>query len=279
MYGYPLGPIVSHTVGTTGCPAGAQTRWGSTMRVLLVEDDPAVASGVRDGLTNNGYTVDYVANGTAALAAVASEPSPDIVLLDLGLPDIDGQDVCRSIRADSQIPIIVISARGDEVDKVVGLELGADDYLAKPFGIRELIARMRAVTRRSATTPANVSSAPNPTTGQQQIGTLLIDRRAQRVFLSDLEVTLTAKEFALLSFLAEDPGAVCRRTDILNQVWETDWYGPTKTVDAHVASIRKKLGDARWIESVRGVGFRLGNPHEDSANTDSAPASSTGLPL
>ena len=119
------------------------------MRVLLVEDDPAVASGVRDGLASNGYTVDYVSNGTAALAAVASEPLPDIVLLDLGLPDMDGQDVCRSIRSDSQIPIIVISARGDEVDKVVGLELGADDYLAKPFGIRELIARMRAVTRRS----------------------------------------------------------------------------------------------------------------------------------
>ena len=144
------------------------------MRVLLVEDDPAVASGVRDGLAANGYTVDYVSNGTAALAAVASEPLPDIVLLDLGLPDMDGQDVCRSIRSDSQIPIIVISARGDEVDKVVGLELGADDYLAKPFGIRELIARMRAVTRRS--TPGTAAS-PAQVSGQQQVGTLLIDRR------------------------------------------------------------------------------------------------------
>ncbi len=233
------------------------------MRVLLVEDDPAVASGVRDGLTTNGYTVDHVSNGTAALAAVASEPVPDIVLLDLGLPDVDGQDVCRSIRSDSQIPIIVISARGDEVDKVVGLELGADDYLAKPFGIRELIARIRAVTRRSGSGGGG-STAQAQVSGQQQIGALLIDRRAQRVYLSDEEVTLTAKEFALLSFLAEDPGAVCRRTDILNQVWETDWYGPTKTVDAHVASIRKKLGEAKWIESVRGVGFRLGNPTEDA---------------
>ncbi len=235
------------------------------MRVLLVEDDPAVASGVRDGLATNGYTVDYVSNGAAALAAIASEPAPDIVLLDLGLPDMDGQDVCRSIRSDSQIPIIVISARGDEVDKVVGLELGADDYLAKPFGIRELIARMRAVTRRS--TGGTSASAPNQVSGQQRIGTLLIDRRAQRVYLADEEVTLTAKEFALLSFLAEDPGAVCRRTDILNQVWETNWYGPTKTVDAHVASIRKKLGEAKWIESVRGVGFRLGNPAEDAAQS------------
>lgn len=231
------------------------------MRVLLVEDDPAVASSVRDGLTTNGYTVDYVSNGTAALAAVTSDPLPDIVLLDLGLPDIDGQDVCRSIRADSSIPIIVISARGEEVDKVVGLELGADDYLSKPFGIRELIARIRAVSRRMSTgttsaSPAAAGSAP------QHIGTLTIDRRAQRVFLSDEEIALTAKEFALLSFLAEDPGAVCRRTDILSQVWETDWYGPTKTVDAHVASLRKKMGDAAWIESVRGVGFRLGNPSE-----------------
>ncbi len=235
------------------------------MRVLLVEDDPAVASGVRDGLTTNGYTVDYVSNGAAALAAIASEPTPDIVLLDLGLPDMDGQDVCRSIRSDSQIPIIVISARGDEVDKVVGLELGADDYLAKPFGIRELIARMRAVTRRS--TGGSSASAPNQVSGQQRIGTLLIDRRAQRVYLANEEITLTAKEFALLSFLAEDPGAVCRRTDILNQVWETNWYGPTKTVDAHVASIRKKLGEPKWIESVRGVGFRLGNPGEDAAES------------
>ena len=246
---------------------------GNPVRVLLVEDDPAVAGGVKDGLSTNGYTVDHVSTGTAAMAAIVSEPAPDIVLLDLGLPDMDGQDVCRSIRSDSQIPIIVISARGDEVDKVVGLELGADDYLAKPFGIRELIARMRAVTRRSGSGAA--TNAPNPISGQQQIGTLLIDRRAQRVYLADAEVTLTAKEFALLSFLAEDPGAVCRRTDILNQVWETDWYGPTKTVDAHVASIRKKLGEAKWIESVRGVGFRLGNPDEE----DTAAASVGPLAL
>lgn len=232
------------------------------MRVLLVEDDPSVAGSVRDGLSANGYTVDYVSNGTAALAAVSSQPQPDIVLLDLGLPDVDGQDVCRSIRSDSQIPIIVISARGDEVDKVVGLELGADDYLSKPFGIKELIARMRAVSRRSGAGTGGAASAAGSHSGQQQIGDLLLDRRAQRVYIAGEEVALTAKEFALLSFLAEDPGAVCRRTDILSQVWETDWYGPTKTVDAHVASLRKKMGNAAWIESVRGVGFRLGNPSE-----------------
>jgi DNA-binding response OmpR family regulator len=230
------------------------------MRVLLVEDDPSVASGVRDGLSTNGYTVDYVATGAAAITAVSSDPAPDIVLLDLGLPDIDGRDVCRSIRSDSNVPIIVISARGEEVDKVVGLELGADDYLAKPFGIRELVARIRAVTRRTNAAPA--AGPPSTSQAPQHIGNLTIDRRAQRIFLDDNEIALTAKEFALLSFLAEDPGSVCRRTDILSNVWETDWYGPTKTVDAHVASLRKKMGDATWIESVRGVGFRLGNPSQ-----------------
>ncbi|MEI6622398.1 MAG: response regulator transcription factor [Actinomycetes bacterium] len=235
------------------------------MDVLLVEDDPAIAASVRDGLVANGYRVNWVATGRAALAAVESNPIPEIVLLDLGLPDIDGQDVCRSIRADSSVPIIVISARGDEVDKVVGLELGADDYLAKPFGIRELIARIRAVTRRSATVATEIhepaaNMTTGTTTGQQRIKNLVIDRRAQRVHIDNVEIALTAKEFALLSFLAEDPGSVCRRTDIMSQVWDTNWYGPTKTVDAHVASLRKKMGSPTWIEAVRGVGFRLGGP-------------------
>lgn len=227
------------------------------MLVLLVEDDPAVAAGVRDGLTANGYTVHHVATGAEALKAAGAMPAPELVLLDLGLPDIDGRDVCRSIRNASAVPIIVISARDDEVDKVVGLELGADDYLTKPFGIRELIARIRAVLRR-VNPPLSNSSTDNPTA--QDVGSLSIDRRTQRVYLRGVEISLTNKEFGLLSFLAEDPGAVCRRTEILSEVWETDWYGPTKTVDAHVASLRKKLGDADWIEAVRGVGFRLVEP-------------------
>lgn len=238
------------------------------MRVLLVEDDPAIAASIRDGLSANGYTVDWVANGKSALTAVTSTPVPELVLLDLGLPDIDGQDVCRSIRADSAIPIIVISARGDEVDKVVGLELGADDYLAKPFGIRELIARIRAVSRRTSSSTGIGTPDRNhggAAAGQQQIKTLVIDRRAQRIHIDEVEIALTAKEFALLSFLAEDPGSVCRRSDIMSQVWDTNWYGPTKTVDAHVASLRKKMGSPTWIESVRGVGFRLGGPVEPTS--------------
>jgi len=219
----------------------------------MVEDDAAVAASSLDGLAAQGFTVDHVTTGGAALDAVASAEPPDVILLDLGLPDIDGQEVCRRIRSVSETPIIVVSARGDEADRVIALELGADDYLTKPFGMRELAARIRAVMRRSA---APSPAAPNV----QQIGRLAIDRRTQRVHLDDQEIALTAKEFDVLAYLAEDPGAVRRRTEILEHVWEGHWYGATKTVDAHVAAIRKKLGDPAWIEAVRGVGFRLGSP-------------------
>jgi DNA-binding response OmpR family regulator len=224
-----------------------------SVRILMVEDDAAVAASSLDGLAAQGFTVEHVGTGRAALDAVASSEPPDVILLDLGLPDIDGQEVCRRIRSVSETPIIVVSARGDEADRVIALELGADDYLTKPFGMRELAARIRAVMRRSA---APLPSAPNV----QQLGRLAIDRRTQRVHLDDEEIALTAKEFDVLAYLAEDPGAVRRRTEILEHVWEGHWYGATKTVDAHVAAIRKKLGDPAWIEAVRGVGFRLGAP-------------------
>ena len=225
------------------------------MRILLVEDDHSVASSAIDGLVALGHSVEHVISGAAALTAVAGSESPDVILLDLGLPDMDGQEVCRRIRMTSETPIIVVSARGDETDRVIALELGADDYLVKPYGMRELSARIRAVVRRSQPTPAA------PATGTvQEIGRLTIDRRSQRVHVDGEEVALTAKEFDVLAYLAEDPGAVRRRTEILEHVWEGHWYGATKTVDAHVAAIRKKLGDPNWIEAVRGVGFRLGFP-------------------
>lgn len=218
------------------------------MRVLVVEDDDAIASGLVDGLTNHGFTPTRVRTRREALAAAESE----VVLLDLGLPDMDGRDVCRQLRARSAVPIIMLTARSDEIDRVLGLELGADDYVTKPFSFRELVARIRAVTRRT-----NTSSDVSDESRAIVRGVLVIDRRAHRVTLSGEEVRLTPKEFDLLAFLAEEPDVVRTRGQILDNVWDVNWYGPTKTVDAHVATLRQKLGDARWIEAVRGVGFRL----------------------
>ncbi|MCX2933882.1 response regulator transcription factor [Mycobacterium sp. CVI_P3] len=224
------------------------------MQVLVVEDDESVAAGVCDGLIRTGFDAHHVATGAEAIDAVAGT-APDFVLLDLGLPDMDGTDVCRAIRAGSQVPIIVVSARGEEIDRVLALEMGADDYVVKPFGMHELVARIRAVGRRVI---ARDGGDVDRTSATRSLGALNIDRRAQRVHLGEREVHLTPKEFDLLWYLTEDPGAVYRRSDILHQVWGANWYGTTKTLDAHVAAIRKKLGDPRWIEAVRGVGFRIG---------------------
>ena len=226
------------------------------MQILVVEDDESVAAGVLEGLSRAGFAARHVGTGSQALDVV-HESCPDFVLLDLGLPDMDGTDVCRAIRALTATPIIVVSARDEEIDRVLALELGADDYLVKPFGMRELIARIRAVARRSED---RLPDGRPGTDVSRNIGGLSIDQRSRRVVLDGIEVSLTAKEFELLYFLAADPGAVFERREILRAVWDGDWYGTTKTVDAHIAGIRKKLGDPRWIEAVRGVGFRLGVP-------------------
>jgi len=224
------------------------------VNILLVEDDDSIAEPLRKGLEREGYTVHRVATGREALATTGAE----MVLLDLGLPDIDGLDVCRRIRATSDVPIIVVSARGEEIDRVLGLELGADDYLTKPFSVRELVARIRAILRRTTSEPTGGGAAPTADDpGAQRIGVLEIDRRTHRVRMEEADLDLTPKEFALLALLAEDPGALRTRAEILDQVWDPNWYGPTKTLDVHVASLRKKLGDPSWIETVRGVGFRL----------------------
>ncbi len=229
------------------------------MDVLLVEDDDTIADPLGRGLERQGFTVRRVGDGHAAVAAALAEPGPELVLLDLGLPGLDGYEVCRRIRLESSVPIIVITARGDEIDRVLGLELGADDYLVKPFGFRELVARIRAVTRR---TGARADTAPTVV----DIGSgVVLDTRAHRVTIDDEEVALTRKEFDLLVLLAADPGATRTREEILEQVWDAHWYGPTKTLDVHVASLRRKLGDPTLVETVRGVGFRLREPPTPTA--------------
>jgi two-component system, OmpR family, response regulator RegX3 len=225
------------------------------MKLLLVEDDKAIADTLVEGLTAAGHTVLHVATGAAALA----ERGYEMVLLDLGLPDMDGRDVCRELRQRSATPIIMLTARSEEFDRVLGLELGADDYVTKPFSLRELVARIRAVGRRTQDGPHSTDDRDDVDV-PQTIGSMELDRRTRRVRIDDEEIALTAKEFDLLAFLANDVGAVHTRTEILETVWDAHWYGPTKTVDAHVASLRKKLGDHAWIEAVRGVGFRLEPP-------------------
>ncbi|WP_336110091.1 response regulator transcription factor [Streptomyces sp. PTD9-10] len=242
------------------------------MRVLLIEDDDRVAGPLVEGLRRFGFTVEHARKGADGLAA----PEAAMVLLDLGLPDMDGIDVCRALRSRSSVPIIMITARDDEVDRVLGLELGADDYVSKPFGVRELVARIRAVTRR--TRPAvldtpraepDLSHAPRqPGTPEvQRIGPLTIDRRTRQVHLHGSLIALAPKEFDLLVCLAEDPGAVCSRRQILDTAWEPHYFGPTKTLDVHIAALRRKLGDSSWIENIRGIGFRLVPPaHADAAS-------------
>lgn len=217
------------------------------VKVLLVEDDKSIADSVVASLQMSGLEVHHVMTGREAIAAVG-EISPDVILMDLGLPDMDGLDASKTIRETSSVPIIIVSARGDELDRVLGLELGADDYVVKPFSQRELLARIRAVTRR------NIDTA-QPTSIREG-ARLQIDERAHTVILDGAEIALTAKEFDLLAFLYAEPGVVFRRNDILEHVWDTNWYGTTKTLDAHIASIRKKLGNPDWIQSVRGVGFK-----------------------
>jgi DNA-binding response OmpR family regulator len=224
---------------------------GGAVRVLIVEDDDRIAAPLVKGLEAEGFDADRVDTGGAALDRFEADggPRPDVVLLDLRLPDVDGFEVCRRIRAVADVPIIVVSARGEEVDRVLGLELGADDYVVKPFGFRELLARIRAVTRRTQSRPAAAATIT--------VGPLTIDRRTRTVTVDGEDVALTQKEFDLLALLAEDPGAVRPRMQILEEVWDPHWYGPTKTLDVHVATLRKKLGRPEWIETVRGVGFRL----------------------
>ncbi len=216
------------------------------VRLLLVEDDPTISDPLIEGLRREGFDVDLASTGAAALVA---EPV-DLVLLDLGLPDLEGRVVCQELRAASNVPIIVVTARSDEIDRVVLLELGADDYVVKPFGFRELVARIRAVLRRVGQPDVSVSEA-EPVV----VDGLIIDRRRHTVSFGDEPIALTPKEYDLLLCLALDAGAVKTREQLMREVWDEHWWGSTKTLDVHIASLRRKLAP-EVIETVRSVGYR-----------------------
>jgi two-component system response regulator RegX3 len=221
-----------------------------TSELLVVEDDDTIAVPLVEGLELEGFTPTRVRTGADAVTAA---DAADFVLLDLGLPDLDGGEVCRRIRARSDVPIIVVSAREDELERVRLLEIGADDYVVKPFGFRELVARIRAVQRRTG----HPDRAP---ISVQRLKLLEIDRGARRVLVRGEEVDLTPKEFDLLAYLAETPGQVRNREDIIANVWDEHWWGPTKTLDVHIASLRRKLAGLDLITTLRNVGYRLDPP-------------------
>lgn len=222
------------------------------LSLLVVEDDPTIGEPLVEALGREGFEPTWVTSGTDALAA----GPVDLVLLDLGLPDLDGREVCRRLRAASPTPIIVLTARDDELERVLLLETGADDYVLKPFGFRELVARIRAVHRRSAPpSAATPDDAPGATGGG-----LVVDQRARRVRLDGTELELTPKEFDLLALLASEPGRALPRESIISSVWDEHWWGPTKTLDVHIAALRRKLGGQPWITTLRGVGYRLDPP-------------------
>jgi DNA-binding response OmpR family regulator len=239
--------VVGSPIGSQRAEAPAELEG---IRLLVVEDDDTIGLPLVEGLEREGFAPHRVCTGAEAVGAA---DEAELVLLDLGLPDLDGGEVCRRIRSRTHVPIIVVTARDDELDRVRLLEMGADDYVVKPFGFRELVARIRAVQRRS-------SRSDPGSTGVQRLGGLEIDRRARRVRLHGEEIDLTPKEFDLLAFLAEVPGVVRSREDIIAQVWDEHWWGPTKTLDVHIASLRRKLTGLDVITTLRNVGYRFDLP-------------------
>jgi DNA-binding response OmpR family regulator len=217
----------------------------SRTRVLIVEDDDGIGASLQRGLRREGYDAVRVSTGLEALNASAT----DVVLLDLGLPDIDGMDVCRRLRERSDAAVIVVTAREEEADRVAALDIGADDYLVKPFGFAELTARIRAVLRRRQPTQTSLIA----------YGSLSVDARTRAVRVGQRPVELTPKEYDILSCLASDPGRAFTRDEIVERVWDWRWHGSTKVLDVHVAALRRKLALPGLIVTVYGHGFRLGD--------------------
>jgi len=215
--------------------------------ILVVDDEPNIADLIELYLSREGYRVVKATTGEGGVRAVG-EHRPRLVVLDVGLPDVDGLEVCRRLRLTSTIPVIFLTARDGEIDRVLGLELGADDYVTKPFSPAELVARVKAVLRRTEG-PAAAEIL--------QAGAATIDLGRREVRVRDEPVAFTTKEFELLRFLAERPGLALSRQQILDNVWGYDWFGDARTVDVHVAQVRKKLDGAVRIDTVRGIGYRL----------------------
>ena len=218
--------------------------------MLVVEDEASIASFVAMYLKNAGYVVRVAATGGDALEQVSSEV-PALIVLDLMLPDIDGVEICRRIRQDSDVPILMLTARDEDVDKIIGLEVGADDYLTKPFNPRELVARVKSVLRRTAPEGRRVESK------QIRHGDLVVDAGSREVHVGDEEVQLAPKEFELLWELLDHRGLVLTRDQLLERVWGYTFAGDTRTVDVHVRQIRRKLEDASPITTVWGVGYKV----------------------
>ena len=226
------------------------------MHILLVEDDDRIAAALRPALHRHGITTSRLAQGRGVVDHLGGV---DVVLLDLGLPDIDGVDVCRAIRAVSDVPVIVVSARGEVDDRILGLHSGADDYLVKPYVIGELLARVHAVHRRHRTA---TTAAPDDVI---TMGDVVADLHRHSVTVAGKEVALTRKEFQVLAMLVRAGGAVCTRNQIVAEVWGRTWPGANRTLDVHVATLRTKLGRPELVQTVRGVGYRMGVPESGAS--------------
>jgi DNA-binding response OmpR family regulator len=231
---------------------------GQTPNILVVEDESSIASFVSLYLKNAGYGVRTASTGSEGLAQVAAQ-MPSLVVLDLMLPDIDGIEVCKRIRQTSDVPILMLTARDEDVDKIIGLEVGADDYLTKPFNPRELVARVKSILRRSTPERRQIESK------QLQHGDLVIDAGRREVHVGDEEIQLAPKEFDLLWELLDHRGLVLTRDQLLERVWGYTFAGDTRTVDVHVRQLRRKLGDASPIVTVWGVGYKVSPAKEAAA--------------
>jgi two-component system alkaline phosphatase synthesis response regulator PhoP len=230
---------------------------GDTQTILVVEDEQAIASFVAAYLKKDGFAVRMTASGREALNLVANE-APALVVLDLMLPDLDGMEVCRRIRETSTLPVLMLTARDDDLDKIAGLEVGADDYLTKPFNPRELVARVRAILRRS-------SERTRPEAGVLRHGELVLDAGRRECHVGETEIRLAPKEFDLLWELLDHRGFVLTRDQLLERVWGYTFAGDTRTVDVHVRQLRRKLGDASPVVTVWGIGYKAGPARDDAA--------------